>query len=293
MIRALALLLAAAMAGCGAPALPIVPQAAPAAVRGKASLAYASYEWNVDDAVGRWRAGTLWQLLAAKHVNDLLAGFDDAQIAAYSSKAGAARFNAFIAQAAAHGVRVELLLGDPSWIVANGSPSLERIFKTLAPLHFAGVHLDLEPNEVHAKPFVAVLKALVSAMRAYVAASPWPVTLDLNWFYAGGAGDRGYCLTCGLQSAGVRRIALMTYIADPKTVQHVDFPILARYPAIAFSIAQSVEPPAVVPPHDSYWSDGFARFYAAMGDLDARFATRKNYAGIAVESMQYLETMKP
>ena len=255
-------------------------------------MRYATYEWNADDVVSRWRAGTLWKFLAGLHVNDVLAGFDDAQITKYSSPRGAAEFNAFIAQAAAHRVRVELLLGDPSWIPPSGIPSLEGILRKLHAVHFAGLNLDLEPNELRGVPWNTRLKYLAASMKAYVAASPWRVTLDLNYYFVNDLAPRAaYCLMCGLQAAGLKHVDLMTYVGNPKTVESFVQPVLRRYPWMAFTIGQSVEPPSVLPPGDSYWGDGFTEFYADMNELDAKLRSQSNYDGLVIESMQYLETM--
>ena len=201
--------------------------------------------------------------------------------------------NAMIADGKRHGIAFTLLLGDPSWILPSGVPVLERIFHRLRGVRFAGVNLDLEPNEVHGVPIETVVTDLASAMAKYVAASPWPVTLDANWIYVndGNGFNGGYCLPCGLENAKLKRIALLVYIADPHTVYDVASPILKRYPAFTFTVAQSVEPPSVLPKRDSYWHDGFASFYADMRRLDAAMRVRSNYAGLDVEWLKYLETM--
>ena len=290
-----ALLLATSITACApATVAPPLPSYARAQPRAGAPLRYAVYEWNVDDAVERWKAGTLWRMLAAKHVDDVLAGFDDAQIATYSTKAGTAQFNAMIADGAKHGVTFELLLGDPSWIPSSGIPSLESIWQRLHGIAFAGVNLDLEPNEVRGVPLKTVLDELVASMHVYVSASPWkPVTLDLNYYYANGAlTPPGYCILCRLQRAGVRSIDLMTYVRGAPAVASDAAPILKAYPNVRFQIGQSVEPPNVLPPSDSYWGLGFARFYSDMEDLNARLTPAESYGGIVIESLQYLELLR-
>jgi len=243
----------------------------------------------------RWHAGTLWTLLATKHVDVVLDGFDSKAIARCSTANGAAEMNALIAAAASHGVRIELLLGDPSWIVPSGYESLTGILHALRAVRFAGLDLDLEPNELTGTPTGTAMRDLAAAMRVYEAASPWPVSIDVNHIYADAAATKqyGYCLMCGLQSAGVKHVNLMTYVSDPKTVVADVAPILARYPSISFTISQSVEAPPMLPVWDSYWSDGFAKFYASMQTLDASLAPRSNYAGLLIESAYYLERMKP
>jgi hypothetical protein len=258
------------------------------------AVSYGTYEWSAADLVSRWHSGTLWPLLAAKHVDDVLAGFDDAYIAKCSTAKGAAEMNALIADAAAHGVRVELLLGDPGWILPSGVAGLKKILRELRAVKFSGVDLDLEPNEVKGVPIERVLRDLVAAMRAYIGASPWPVSLDVNHFYVDpeAGHDYTYCLMCGLERAGLKRVNLMTYVSNPRTVVADVAPILARYPSVTFAIGQSVEPPSVLPPSDSYWGDGFTAFYRDMQRLDASLAAHANYGGIVIESMYYLERMK-
>lgn len=283
----------ALLAGCRSAVPTTTGDASRSAVRSTvAGVRYGAYEWNVDDAIRRWQRGQLWRLLRAKGVNQLLLGFDDAQIAAYARPRGTQRMNAFIAAAAAHGVGCGLLLGDPGWIEPAGVPRLIAILKRMRRLHFAVLNLDLEPNEVRGIPIAKALADLIAAMRAYGAASPWPVALDLNDAYAAHAGQR--CFVCRLAAVGVRRVVLMTYIADPATVARIDRPILAATPTVAFAIAQDVEPPAVVgSPNDTYWRAGLRRFRAAMTQLDARMRAAPNYTGIVVQSMQYLEAMRP
>ena len=107
------------------------------------ALRYGTYAWSIEDFVRRYNAGTLWALLDAKHVDVVLAGFDDAYIEKCSTSAGAAAMNAIIAKAQQHGVRVVLLLGDPSWIPPSGVSSLEQILHALRSVNFAGLDLDL------------------------------------------------------------------------------------------------------------------------------------------------------
>lgn len=290
--RLLAVLALVAIGGCGGGNAPAGAQGAGDAAAAPA-LTYAAYAWNAGDVVSRWKRGTLWTFAAAIHVNDFLLGFTDADIAKYSRKAGTAEMNAMIAEGKRRGVAFELLLGDPSWIPPSGVPGLERILRRLGAVHFAGVNLDLEPNEVSGTPIKTVIMDLVDAMTRYVAASSWPVTLDANWIYMndGNKFNGGVCYPCGLEAAGVKRIALLVYISDPKTVYAVSAPILKRYSNFTFSVAQSVEPPSVLPKQDSYWHDGFAAFYADMEKLDPKFHALANYSGLTIESLQYLETM--
>lgn len=287
-VLALGVIAACANDGAGSTAPP-----APRTAATPPKLRYSAYAWNADDVVSRWKAGTLWSFAKRLSIDDFMLGFTDADIAKYSKKSGTDALDAMIAQGKRHGVAFDLLLGDPSWILPNGVPVLKRILQRLHRVHFSGVNLDLEPNEVRGKPIKTAIVDLVNAMKQYVAVSAWPVTLDANWIYVndGNTFNGGYCYPCGLQSAGVTRIALLVYVSNPKTVYAISSPILEHYPSFRFTIGQSVEPPGVLPKRDSYWHDGFSAFYADMQKLDAKMRARANYAGLDVESLQYLDTM--
>jgi len=291
--RVLAALALAALAACGSDGATSTSAQSTQRTATAPKLSYAVYAWNAGDVISRWKAGTLWSFGKALYVHDFMLGFNDADIAKYSKKSGTADMNAMIAEGKRRGVTFELLLGDPSWISPKGVPVLKRILHRLNGVHFAGANLDLEPNEVSKNPSKTVFTDLVAAMKQYVAVSPWPVTLDANWIYMnnGNKFNDGYCYPCGLQTAGVKRIALLVYISDPKTVYAVSAPILKRYPSFSFTIGQSVEPPSVLPKQDSYWHDGFSAFYTDVQRLDAKLHARTNYAGLDVQSLQYLETM--
>lgn len=291
--RPLATLALASLVACGSGG---VTSTSPGGAQSAATfpkVTYATYAWQAGDVISRWKAGTLWSVAKALYVDDFMLGFTDADIARYSQKSGTAELNAMIADGKRRGVAFDLLLGDPTWIEPSGVPKLKRILNRLRGVRFDGVNLDLEPNQVSGMPTKTVVMDLVAAMKQYLAVSAWPVTLDANWIYMndGNKFNGGYCFPCGLQTAGVKRIALLVYISNPKTVYDVSAPILKRYPAFTFTLGQSVEPPGVLPKQDSYWHDGFGAFYNDMRKLDAKMRVRANYAGIDVESLQYLETM--
>lgn len=282
-----------AVVGCGFESAPQIPAQGARFAANSHAVSYGAFAWNAGDVVSRWKAGTLWSFARALGVKTFMLGFTDADVAKYSRADGSEQMNAMIAQGKRHGVSFELLLGDPSWIDKAGSPALERILHRLRNVRFAALNLDLEPNEIKGRPIKAVVTDLVGAMKQYVAKSSWPITLDANWIYMndGNKFNGGYCYPCGLQSAGVKHIALMVYISNPKTVYEVSSPILKRYPRLSFTVAQSVEPPSVLPKQDSYWHDGFTAFYADMSKLDAKLQTISNYTGLDVQSLRYLETM--
>lgn len=293
MRRLLATLGLAALTACGNDGVASTSAPSARTAAASATLTYAAYAWQAGDVITRWKAGTLWTFAKALYVDDFMLGFTDADIAKYSRKNGTSEMNGMIAEGKRHGVAFDLLLGDPSWIAPSGVPVLKRILNRLRGVHFHGVNLDLEPNEVRGMPIKTVVTDLVAAMKQYDAVSAWPVTLDANWIYVnnGNKFNGGYCFPCGLQTAGVKHVALLVYVSNPKIVYDIAAPIIKRYPALTFTVGQSVEPPSVLPKRDSYWHDGFGAFYTDMQKLDGRMRVCANYAGLDVQSLQYLETM--
>ena len=176
----------------------------------------------------------------------------------------APNYEAMIAKAQRHGVRV-VCLAVPSWIPPSGVSSLEQILHDLRGVNFAGLDLDLEPNELTGVPVVKAFKELVSSMRAYEGASEWPVSIDVNHIYVDDAAvkEYSYCLMCGLESAGVKLVNLMTYVSDPRPSPPTSVRS-SRNIRRRRSPFRRASNPRALPVWDSYWSDGFALFYKDM-----------------------------
>src|SRR5579862_9207736 len=94
LLRALLVALLVMASGCAGASstLPGAPSSLEARA-GASALTYGVYAWNAQDVFTRWRAGTLWSYLASEHVDDVLLGFTDHDIAKYSKPQGAATIN--------------------------------------------------------------------------------------------------------------------------------------------------------------------------------------------------------
>ena len=127
--------------------------------------------------------------------------FTFGQIRAVSRPDGEHRLRRFVEVAHRHGVAVELLLGEPTWILPGHRRDLLAVLQSLKAFAFDGLHLDMEPNQLD--PALFSEEYLLAQL--------------------------------------VRTLALMIYVADPDRAAARAMPIIKAYPEIVFSVAVSVE----------------------------------------------------
>jgi outer membrane protein TolC len=264
------------------------PSAQPAAVVALASGTeprYGTYAWESREVFALWTSGSLWQMLADQRIAQLALSLDGKQISDAATPAGRDRLGRFLADAHAHSVTVDLLLGDPHWILPGERNELTTILGRLHSIPFDGVQLDLEPaslvdeGETRATAYGEVAHTLAAARSA----SAWPVSVTVNDrdLEQNGVGD--------LTPLGLRDVAVMIYSSNPeRTVQRM-IAVLARYPKISFTLVQSVE--STISADESYARRGRAAFGIAMGQIDGALRKYPNYRGISLQSLHELGMM--
>lgn len=232
-----------------------------------------------------------WQPFLAAGVDRILLSLDGDQIAAASRPEGRARLAARISAVKAQGIRVELLLGDPLWILPGQRRNLLGIVQTLAPIPFDGLHLDLEPNQLDARLFSEeyLLGQLVRTLESVRRISPWPLGLSLHPRYLD-AKRYDYCLGCALGNLDLAEVTLMVYVADDAKVAERVAPLLDAYPEIRFSAAISVEP--FVDGGAGWAGMGAGGVRAAIARLDQALP-QKNFTDIVVQSWHDWQRLTP
>lgn len=241
----------------------------------------AVYVWNSDDVLVRSRdSAGFWPDLARMHIGRLLLALDARQIE--QARGQAADLAGFLADAQSHGVAVELLLGDPHWIEPDQRGKLVAIVQSLRGFAFAGLDLDIEPDQLFAQPlrrsdFEAWAQTLTAAARA----APWPVSVSVHPRYFRDAPYAQWNLAQRLRDGGVRQATLMVYSSNPQRVADIVVPIAAAAPELRFRVAQSVEPG--LEPQSSYAAAGPGRFEQSMQRLQALLAARPNVDGVVVQ----------
>jgi hypothetical protein len=139
------------------------------------------------------------------------------------------------------GMRVYLLLGDPDWLRPGGRGQLLDLVRKFKDLRFAGLHMDLEVEQLGMPVSDSRLKDWLDTIAAVSAVSPWPIALSSHhrWFAAAEPGHP--CVPCSLPGLGVRDVSLMIYTRNPQRSTALAAEIARRWPKLTFRLAQSVE----------------------------------------------------
>jgi hypothetical protein len=249
----------------------------------------AVYVWNSKELIESSQFKlTFWNLLDHLSIQHLLLSLNAEQIRAAQTQPKA--LQDFLDNASSKGVSVELLLGEPSWIEEKNRPNLIKLIDSLHGFSFAGLHLDIEPDQIYKQPLTRdQFDNWVMTMQAAAKASPWPTSVSVHPRYLRDAPYHDWKLAQRLHDGGVREIALMIFNSDPNKVAAIARPILAETPAMHFRVAQSVEPQL-----DSTLSHAKRRpeeFEAAMRDLQKQLSTQANSEGVIVQAWADLMRM--
>lgn len=185
-----------------------------------------------------------------------------------------------LAAARRHGLRVELLLGEPAWILPAGRAALLSIIDGLRGLPFTGLHLDLEPSQLDPAggPGSQFLPELLATLRAVSERAAWPVGLsvhprDLT------VDVSGRPFAAYLQDLGVAP-TLMIYSADPQRVAAVAGPMLSSWPSLRTRVAVSIEPE--LPAMESLASLPAAERERRLQLIETALAGR-NFTGLVIQ----------
>jgi len=179
-----------------------------------------------------------------------------------------------------HGLRVELLLGDPGWIRPEQRGRLLAIIDGLKSVPFDGLHLDLEPEQIDpsADKLPALLGLLEQTLAAASAASPWPLALSIH--------PRDLEVPVGESSFAQVLLRLrvsptiMVYVANPERAVAIAEPLLGHYPQLSFSVALSLE--KSLGPQESLWSYPEDERRRRIARVETRLAA-SNFSGLTLQ----------
>ncbi len=243
-----------------------------------------------------WLDGSVSLEAGVKALSDFGIGrvfisLDKAQIKAAALPDGGKRLRGLLEYARESGLSVELLLGEPTWILPGFREDLLLIIQRLKHLPFDGLHLDLEPDQLDQKIYSReyLVAELIHTLQAAKEVSPWPVGFSVHPRYFDTRQFKA-CLGCALQSMGISEVVLMIYVADAKKVVSRASGIMKSHPALRFSVAMSVE--SELSSTESFESQGLAGLQRAM-DRVGQQLKQSNFAGIVIQSWEYLKAMKP
>lgn len=251
----------------------------------------AVYHWETES----WLDGSLpcqeiMQRLAGHGVGRVLLGLNGTQIRRAQTVEGARSLRTFLECARAGGVTVELLLGEPTWILPGAREDLITIIQQLKEIPFDGLHLDLEPDQLDTNRYSReyLLGELTHTLQAVGQVSPWPVGISVHPRFFD-KGKSKLCLACALETMRISEVVLMVYVSDPAKAAERVRPILKRNPGLRFSVALSVEPS--LDASESYAVQGAEAVSKAVESLKQRLGGG-NFSTIVIQSWRFLEMMK-
>ena len=238
---------------------------------------YSVYLWNFGEIQAR---PNFWKKAKKLRIKRILLSLNARQINAAVSKP--APIKNFLQNARRNKISVELLLGDPYWILPEERPHLLKIIKQLKHLHFDGLHLDIEPeqlNEVQVDK--NMLEEFVETIRKAAAVSPWPVAASIHHRYLSPESTHGVCILCQFAKIGVREVTVMYYSVNVANVAAAMQSAMQQFPDLRFSLAQSLE--RELEPENSYAHKPQATFRRAMQQLQNQLQA-PNFDGLAIQS---------
>lgn len=199
------------------------------------------YVWSSEPLLTRLRqAGSPGlDAVGVEGVATLLISLDAEQIDRY--RRDGASLRSALQAAHARGLKAELLLGEPTWMLPEHRSELIGVVRSFAGLPFDGLHLDLEPNQLEhiGAADEALLRELLETLRAVRNVSTIPVDLSLHPKYLMRVVD-GRTLGDQLSTLGVG-VTLMIYVSNPERVVEIAEPLLDRHPNLPLRIALSTE----------------------------------------------------
>ena len=187
----------------------------------------------------------------------------------------------FLDAARRAGLRVELLLGDPGWAMPARHADLLAILRELHGLPFAGLHLDIEREQLPQAQRAHWPEGIAALVRRISEESALPLALSIH------PRDASDALLRTLAASGADEVTVMYYNTQAPLVRAFLSGLMRRHPQLGFSLAQSIEPE--LPSTESYARRPPQQAMAALRDLNATLA-QPNFRGVVVQSLDnYLE----
>ena len=254
--------------------------------------AFAVYVWDSNDLFHQYFENqNLFGLLKAWNISRLLVSFTNQQINDLMNPLIRRRLETIISESERHGIRIDLLLGEPLWILPKHRQKLLALIGKLSDFPFKGIHLDLEPNQLEGEKFSEsfLLEQLILTLQAAINVSRIPIGLSIHFRYL--EPDRyDICFGCALENIDLEEVTLMIYVTNPIRVAQIARKILDNFPNVHFSLAQSVEP--ILAKEESYATYSSKEFLIKMKQLRSEL-NYDNFNNIFIQSWEDLQRMKP
>jgi outer membrane protein TolC len=243
------------------------------------------YLWDSVGPLGS-SSQSFWQRMSEQGIDRILLSLNQKQINQYQSQPD--QLNNFLKNAKSQSIKVDLLLGEPSWMLSENRGQLLTIIRSLNQFDFNALHLDLEINQLE-KSFSqeGAFNYWLDTVKAAATESRWPVAISSHPRYLQKNLAGFDCFVCKLYEAGVGEISVMIYVTNTVNVLKTMTPLMKEYPNIKFSVAQSVE--KQLSSENSYASYAQDTFLNYMMKLQTTLKAHGNYSGLVIQSWRDLE----
>ena len=216
----------------------------------------------------------------------VLISFTNHQLQALAQPPGQQRLTQLVAKAKQRGVRVELLLGEPTWALPEGRAQLLRLIQSVRHLPFNALHLDLERSQLPEADQPQWDQGVLDTVRAVRGIAPWPVALTTHYreFESPGFAQR-------LQEAGASELTAMLYVSNTDRAFDIAQPLLQGPPGLKFSIAQSME--RALTAEESHFQLGKAVALQRWSALAKQLSALPHFSGVIVQSWEEFKEARP
>ncbi|PMP86066.1 MAG: hypothetical protein C0174_02540 [Thermodesulfobium narugense] len=198
-----------------------------------------------------------------------------------SNQSDANILNKFIQEANKRHINVELLLGDPDWVLDKYRSKLIYIINKLSKFNFSGIQLDIEKNQLPEKDRNSWNKGIIKTIAEVHASTTLPIGLSMNYKDA-----EDHKLLESLNKAGLNEVILMIYTINTDKIVEIGDKIMEENPNLHFSVAISCEPTSVLPEDETFATIGINNSLLRWGDLYKTFEEQSNFSGITIQSLE-------
>ncbi|WP_236748737.1 TolC family protein [Acidovorax carolinensis] len=216
----------------------------------------------------------------------VLVSFTAPQLRALAQPAEQKRWAQLLAQAGARGLRLELLLGEATWVLPSQRQALLDLLAPLRALPVDGLHLDLERSQLPPADQPLWGEAVVDTLRAVRSAVDWPIALTTHYREL-----RAPNFTRQIHAAGVTELVAMVYVSSPARASEIARPLLQGPPGLRLAVAQSIE--RNLPTDESSYLLGKAQALRRWRQLSQALETLPGFSGIVVQSWDEFKKARP
>lgn len=249
------------------------------------------YVWRAEPLLNSLTRGSELDRLIKEGFDRVLLSFNSGEVRAFKKSEGArASLRALLKASDGRGVRMDLLLGDPSWILPEHRVELANLVRFFAPFEFDGLHLDLEPDSIPgaASRRRELAGELIRTLELIDGVTDLPISLSVHPRYL--EGDLRSFFGPELAKLNPEEVAVMLYSTDAELVVRRFGAILRANGDLHISLAQSIE--KVLSTKESYGSLGRSAMWSRLSYYDELF-DRSNFRGFVVQAwLDYKEAVR-